>query len=252
MKFKFEEMRILEEVAMNAWPALEQILYDGWVLRFSNDFTGRANSVNPLYRSTIDIKTKISTCKEIYRKKDLKARFRLTAFFTPKSLDQVLEKLGFIKSENILVMSKPLEKRGLGYSRGKGEIKIVSIWEWIQAYYLLNQEDKKYLETHYAMLQRITNPVLPALFKQEGETVACGFGVLERKFFGLFNIYTHKAHRNKGVANKLIREMFEWAESKGAETSYLQVDESNIVARNLYKKIGFNNAYPYWYRYLSD
>ena len=35
----------LEELAMNAWPAIQTYLYDGWIVRFANGYTKRANSV---------------------------------------------------------------------------------------------------------------------------------------------------------------------------------------------------------------
>ena len=50
----------VEEAALNAWPALQQILYDGWILRFSQGYTKRANSVNPIFQSSIDLETKIN------------------------------------------------------------------------------------------------------------------------------------------------------------------------------------------------
>jgi hypothetical protein len=43
--------RDLEELALTTWPALQQWLYDGCVVRFAGGHTKRANSVNPLYLS---------------------------------------------------------------------------------------------------------------------------------------------------------------------------------------------------------
>ena len=44
-----DEPRELEELALTTWPALQQWLYDGWVVRFAGGHTRRANSVTPLY-----------------------------------------------------------------------------------------------------------------------------------------------------------------------------------------------------------
>ena len=41
-------IRTLEELSMNALPALQTMLYGGWVLRFANGYTRRANSINPI------------------------------------------------------------------------------------------------------------------------------------------------------------------------------------------------------------
>jgi hypothetical protein len=64
-------IRSLEELSLNAWPSLQTLLYDGWVLRFANGYTKRANSVNPLYHSGTDVTEKTETCERLYRGKGL-------------------------------------------------------------------------------------------------------------------------------------------------------------------------------------
>ena len=36
----------VEETCMNAWPALKEVFYDGWLIRLANGATRRTNSVN--------------------------------------------------------------------------------------------------------------------------------------------------------------------------------------------------------------
>lgn len=70
----FLERRI-EKVSLNSWPALQQILFDGWVLRFSEGYTKRANSVNPLFASSLDVEVKIDTCERLYAERGLPPSF---------------------------------------------------------------------------------------------------------------------------------------------------------------------------------
>ena len=59
----------LEEVSLNSWPVLQQILFDGWILRFSRGYTKRANSVNPLFGSSMDVDEKVDVCEKLYAEK---------------------------------------------------------------------------------------------------------------------------------------------------------------------------------------
>ena len=63
-------IRLIEELAFNAWPSLQTLLLDGWVVRFANGYTRRANSVNPLYPSEQAADAKIQACEQFYRDAD--------------------------------------------------------------------------------------------------------------------------------------------------------------------------------------
>src|SRR5215467_6139135 len=84
----------VEETCLNAWPALRQVLLNGWVLRFSEGLTRRANSTNPLRgpRETGD--GMIAACEALYQRRGLPTIFRLPSIIEP-DLDERLEGRGY-------------------------------------------------------------------------------------------------------------------------------------------------------------
>lgn len=75
--------KIIEEISLNNWQPLSTLLYDGWVLRFANGYTKRANSVNLIHYSTNDLNLKIKECERLYSSKNLPTTFKITPFVQP-------------------------------------------------------------------------------------------------------------------------------------------------------------------------
>ena len=71
-------VRTIESLSFKALPALESRYYDGWLLRYAEGYTRRANSVNPVYASTDDIDLKISQCELVYAQKKRPTIFKMT------------------------------------------------------------------------------------------------------------------------------------------------------------------------------
>ena len=91
-------------------------------------------------------------------------------------------------------------------------------------------------------------PCFAMLADEEGEVRGCGFGILEEDHMGIFGVVTHPSVRNQGIALKLVGHLLGWGRDRGAQQAYLQVSIHNLPAMGLYKKLGFEEKYLYWYR----
>lgn len=238
--------RRIEEVSLNSWPALQQILFDGWLLRFARGCTKRANSVNPLYPSTLDVKAKVDACEAHYARQGLPPVFRLTPFSSPADLDRVLESRGYRTIDPTSVLYLHLKDLQLPRAPS-GELREETLDDWLAIYASLNGAALAQ-QTHREILQAIPSGRFPVSLAAAGQPVACGLGVLEGDYVGLFDLVTAEPARKKGYGTRLVSSLLRWAQAQGAAHAYLQVVQGNEPARRLYDKLGFREAYGYWYR----
>lgn len=238
--------RRIEEAALNSWPALQQVLFDGWIIRFANGYTKRANSVTPVYRSHLPAREKIDFCEQRYQGLNQATIFRLPSFSDDAQvLDDLLGQRKYRFADLTLVLSTTLPA---SHSSNDTALKAVSLDEWLLCYSSLNQSGGEQQAFHRAILQHIVPQALFAVYYEQDTPVACGVGVLEHEIFGLFDIMTHPARRRKGYGTQLMSGMLNWASEQGANRAYLQVVSTNQEALGLYAKFGFQESYHYWYR----
>src|ERR1700736_6555499 len=83
-----------EQACLNAWPALHNVVYDDWIIRFSEGLTRRANSVNPLRATARATGASIQLFENLFRAQQLPLIFRVPTLLDP-SVDASLERLGF-------------------------------------------------------------------------------------------------------------------------------------------------------------
>ena len=243
----------IEELSLNAWASLQTVLYDGWILRFANGYTKRANSINPLYSSSLDIGEKIRFCEDLYREKKLPVVFKMKSSVYPINLDEILGADGYqkqsptsvqtidLKTINLHVHSEPLKW-------GQVEIKDSLTTEWLENFCRMSAVS----ELNRMTLQEILTNIVPrhifVSLKTDGWVVACGLGVLQSGYIGLFDIVTNKDFRGRGYGQQLVTSILAWGIQNMAKNAYLQVMLDNAPALRLYSKIGFFEQYQYWYR----
>ena len=235
--------RRIEEASLNAWPALHQMLLDGWVLRFARGFTKRANSVTPLYPGSQPIERKVRFCENLYAKERLQSIFRITDCADHEALDRYLDARGYRRAEPTLVLGTAAASEALS-----PRWSVLTLREWLNGYAALTGMPDKFMRLHGAILNAIRTECAYAVLRDGDEVLACGLGVVERGLVGLFDIVTHPAHRRRGCGEELVRSILAWGRERGARTAYLQVTEGNAAAQALYRKLGFTERYRYWYR----
>jgi ribosomal protein S18 acetylase RimI-like enzyme len=237
----------IEELSLNAWPSLQTVLYDGWIIRCAKGYTKRANSVYPLYFSTIDTDEKIRFCERIYQDRKMATVFKMTSAINPKDLDVKLAASGYHIDSPTSVQIMDLK------SPHAQVVQRVSLREdlseeWLDGFCHMSAVVGKNRETLRQILINIIPHHCFVSLKAEDKMVACGLGVLQSEYIGLFDIVTDHAFRNHGYGQQVVNSILAWGGRNGARKAYLQVMLNNAPALHLYSKIGFVEKYQYWYR----
>ena len=89
---------------------------------------------------------------------------------------------------------------------------------------------------------------IEAFICEKGEIIARGLGVFEEDTLGLYDIHVNREHRRKGAGTAICRALMEEGFRNGAKSAHLQVLSSNLEALSLYRSLGFQEIYLYWYR----
>lgn len=242
------QLQRIEELSMNALPAIQTQIFDGWILRFSNGYTKRANSINPIYFSSENLKSKIKNSEQMYRERNLPVIYKMTPNVCPKDLDNALEKSGYIPDSLTSVQVLPIKEIEVP------PVNNVEVYnklhkKWFANFCAFNKIRKNDQRSLKIMLNNIISKTCFILLTDDDKKVlACGLGVLQGEYIGLFDIVTNEKYRNKGYGKVLILNILHWGKKNGAKKAYLQVVVNNTPALNLYSSLGFEEKYRYWYR----
>ncbi|MBE0697897.1 MAG: GNAT family N-acetyltransferase [Anaerolineaceae bacterium] len=250
-------IQTIEELSMNAWPAAQTVLSGGWVLRFSGGYTRRANCVTALYSTRQDsdafhadpsyVSAKIHACETLYRAQGLPVVFKLPGKQESAELDRLLGDEGYTAEAETSVQILDLgqwkdaetPEITLEYSAGE---------TWHADFSRLSGLAEKNHAAHRQIVGSILTQTCFARVTANDQVTACGLGVIQDSYLGIFDIVTGTEFRRQGYGEQIMCDLLGWAQRQGAHTAYLQVMLNNPPALALYAKLGFQEAYQYWYR----
>ena len=249
--------RVLEELTLNAWPPLETLLFDGWLLAFSDGYTRRANSIHPLYPSHLPLAAKIAACEALYAARGQETVFKLTSAAEDAVLDQTLADLGYQLAATTSVQTAPLPRSPAAEPSADTPLSPVPETTlstslnaaWLEVFNRLSATPARFQPTMRALLTKIVPAHVFASISQDGQTVAQGLAVAEHHYVGLFDIVVDARVRNQGLGRRVVTRLLQWGQAHGATNAYLAVMADNAPAIHLYAQLGFQEQYRYWYRH---
>jgi ribosomal protein S18 acetylase RimI-like enzyme len=243
-------VQALETRLVNAWPALEVQIVDSWIVRFAKGYSKRANSASPLVAGASLDDAAIDQIVAEFEAHRLRPTFRLTGLQAP-DVEERLARRGFVEAEPTYGMVGTLseiaiEPQVVGETAVRIEPKAKG--RWLKEVATSYGGDKANDAILKEIVERIRLPTAFATLELDDRAAAWGLGVVERGFLALFDIVVRPDLRGLGLGRQIVCALTAWGRSAGASQAYLQVREENEIARDLYRTLGFTDAYRYTHR----
>jgi len=246
-------VRTLEERLFNAWPAMQTVYVDGWMLRMAGGHTKRSNAASPFYPSSITGEELIRTVKGLYRKAGIEPMVRITPL-AGEGIDAAFAAAGWTVYDETDVMVASLASRVK--MEGARDAAVVLSEEPSQAWVEGAAEAYELADWQREMLGRIVGAIRVetafATVYVDKQAVGFGLAVADRGYVGLYDLAVTPAARGSGAGQRMIGALLHWGRSHGAHTAYLQVRKTNVKAHALYERLGFTVAYDYHCRRMQQ
>ncbi|MCR5283305.1 MAG: GNAT family N-acetyltransferase [Lachnospiraceae bacterium] len=244
-----EQIRFFEKIAANGYVGLEETEYDGWELRFTQGFTGRANSIQIKEPSNLALPEKVAWCEKAYAAHGLPCIFKLTDADT--EFISFLEQRGYqaVKPTDVMLLALDDVR---AYSDNDAVLEDVRYARdtdgWFEPYFAYEGlSDVKKQELTKKIHAKVSVDQIYIKIMQKDRVAAVASLAIESGYSLLHNVVVAPDLRGLGLGKKLCHAAILISKECGASHIYLQVMQNNPIAQNLYTRLGFEKQYTYYY-----
>ena len=219
----------------------------GWLVPFDSTTIGRATSAVPISHDHVDLAS-IAEIESQYTLRGYKAQYRVADVSGLSRIHVALQERGYTAQQPTLTMVGNVTDWFQNSGNWTVQLSQRPSDEW-KAVYLSDDFDPVDGANRVRALSRSTCLMYAHLMDNSGP-IAAGTGSFSQGWFGLHGFRTVARMRSKGCARSLIAELGRFALSKSIERCFLQVEEENASAIQLYASLGLQTAwrYHYWRR----
>lgn len=237
----------LENATLAAVPPREVQTLDGWLLALDQGTVGRAHSAVPTRHERIDPAV-VAGIEQRYAQRGLAAVFRVPQSAAFEGLRAELLSRGYDATQPTLTMVGQAHAAARLAPGVEVELSTQPDQDWASVY-LGEGFDPVDGASRVGFLRRSRHSVF-ARARAQGQVVAVGCGCFAEGWWGVHGMRTAAAWRGRGFATALLAALGREAVGRGITRAFLQVEQVNAAAQELYRRAGFGDAwcYEYWRR----
>lgn len=234
---------------VNAWPAPTTLVVDQWVVRFANGYSGRANSASSLREGGDMDEATLAFVEDLYRHANLPPRIRFTPLVAKEASRRFAERGYRIETASLGMVAELDPSLHLPLPGMIAAAQADDAWiDGVCSHQTGNKRNREHLA---AIVSGVRVPAAFATLLHEGRPAAYAMSVAERGMAEIGAVIVDEALRGKGLGKRLMLGLMGWAAAQGCAQAYLQVDQSNGLALEMYKRLGFRTVYAYETRILD-
>lgn len=236
-----------ELLAHRTWPCRDEETYGEWILRAADGYSRRANSALAIGVPLEGIPAALDHVYAWFRAREVEPCVKITPL-APASLDEALEASGWTMATPSLVLRLDEPPVATG---DVGDVEMV--WskvveaDWFERLSTWDEESTATAEHHRALLERMPDARFVAML-QDGRIAGVAVASLDGNHAHLYDVVVDPSLRGQGLGSSFLRQILSDLRREDVRDTTLQVLESNVVARSLYRKFGFVEVHRYHYR----
>lgn len=242
----------LERVMSDGWRAVEEEWQEGWLLRASSGFTHRGNSVLPLGEPGGTLDAAIGSAERWYAARDLPSKWQLPlppgGGAAEGALGAQLLDRGYTVRLPTLVMtgasSDVSSQAALTDSSVPVTVDASLTMPWLEAYARQRTIVPGVTEQ---LLTSSAGQFFASVADQDGRLVAVARMSVHPGWCGLQALWVDPDRRGRGTGRTLVQALATLARENAMPSMFLQVEQDNDAAIELYRSVGFTTHHTYVY-----
>ncbi len=237
----------IEEAGVHAWPALETAPLQGWLWRYSDGGSQRANSVSALHFTGSDVDAAIDGAERLYAARGKGTMFQVSTVAAPRDLDGRLAARGYRINDPCITLVNDI---AFNAAAPDGvEYFSSATPEWFDCYASVITPERRRIAPQ--ILARIPKASAFCGLRRDGQIIATALAVAHRDVVIAECVATLAEARGTGAARAVMSGLEAWGSQQGCSVAALQALANNTPAQALYNALGYREHGRYHLRVKS-